>query len=455
MQEARFLAIRDHASLGGSLGSPLGSPLGRSGLAVAGRAINHRHKARVDRSDGRLMPHNLRGGPSMKITDIRTTKLSWRVSNPCMSAAGVNAARSALLVEIETDSGLVGIAEAGAAGGSPVSTEAVIQHDLKPLLLGQDPLMIERLWQTMFGRSRQHGRRGIVMHAISGIDIALWDIAGKAAGLPLYKLFGAYSDQVEVYASGGFYQQGKDLDALAAEAESYVARGFRAMKMKIGRYASTGTNFRQVLNQPELCVVTPKDDLARVAAVRKALGPDRRLMVDANCVWSPATAIAMGKALEPYDLFWIEEPVTTDDIDGSAAVAAALPTAIAGYETEIGLFGYRDLITRRAIDIAQPDLVWSGGFSECRRIAAFAHAHNMMVAPHCFSSALLFVSALHFAASIPTGLIVEWDQTEHALRTELLNEPFDYDGNGMMRVPSGPGLGVTLNREAIDRYRVG
>jgi L-alanine-DL-glutamate epimerase-like enolase superfamily enzyme len=390
----------------------------------------------------------------MKITDIRTIPLSFRAGNPSMSAASFNATRNALIVEIETDSGLVGIAEAGAAGGPLSSTATVIEQELKPLLIGQDPLMIEWLWQLMFSRSRQHGRRGIVMHAISGIDIALWDIAGKAAGLPLYKLFGAYSDRVEVYASGGFYQRGKDIDALSREAESYVARGFRAMKMKIGRYDFTGTNFRRMLNQPELCVVTPDEDIARVAAVRKALGPDRRLMADSNCVWSPATAIKMGRALEPYNLFWLEEPVATDDIDGSAAVADALSTSIAGYETEIGLFGYRELITRRAIDIAQPDLVWSGGFTECRRIAAFAHAHNMMLSPHCFSSALLFIAALHFAASIPNALMIEWDQTEHALRTELLNEPFDYDGAGMMRVPTGPGLGVTLNRDALERYRV-
>jgi L-alanine-DL-glutamate epimerase-like enolase superfamily enzyme len=208
------------------------------------------------------------------------------------------------------------------------------------------------------------------------------------------------------------------------------------------------------LNQPELCVVTPEEDIARVAAVRKVLGSNRRLMADANCVWSPAIAIKMGKALEPYDLFWLEEPVATDDVDGSAEVARALTTSIAGYETEVGLFGYRELITRGAIDIAQPDLVWSGGFTECRKIAALAQAHNLGLSPHCFSSALLFVAALHFAASSPNVLMVEWDQTEHGLRTELLNEPSDYDGAGMMRVPEGPGLGVTLNRDALEKYRV-
>jgi L-alanine-DL-glutamate epimerase-like enolase superfamily enzyme len=217
----------------------------------------------------------------MKITDIRTIQLSYRAANPSMSAASFNAARNALIVEIETDAGLTGIAEAGSAGGPPASTAAVIEHELKPLLIGQDPLKIEYLWQLMFGRSRQHGRRGIVMHAMSGIDIALWDIAGKAAGMPLYRLFGAFTDQVEVYASGGFYQRDKDLDGLTREAESYVERGFRAMKMKIGRYDFTGTNFRRLLNQPELCVVTPEEDIARVAAVRKALGSQPPL--DGRC----------------------------------------------------------------------------------------------------------------------------------------------------------------------------
>jgi L-alanine-DL-glutamate epimerase-like enolase superfamily enzyme len=390
----------------------------------------------------------------MKIVDVRTISLAWRNPNPCMSAGGVNANRNALLIEIETDTGLVGLGEAGAAGGPLASTATVVEHELKPMLLGEDPLLIEGLWQKMFARTRQHGRRGIVLHAISGIDIALWDLAGKAANLPLYRLFGGYADTVEVYASGGFYQAGKDLAALVAETESYVARGFHAMKMKIGRYAFTGNNFRSLQNESETCVVTPEEDIARVAAVRRVLGPNRRLMVDVNCAWTSATAIAMGKALEPYDVFWIEEPVATDDIDGSTEVAAALHTAVAGYETEVGLYGFRELIARRAIDIAQPDLTWSGGFSECRRIAALAHAHNMMVAPHSFASAVLLMASMHFVASIPNGLMVEWDQTEHPLRDTLLTEKPSYDGNGMVRLPRAPGLGIELDRTAVERYRM-
>jgi L-alanine-DL-glutamate epimerase-like enolase superfamily enzyme len=388
----------------------------------------------------------------MKIKDIRTIALSYKCDPPYASASGVQARRGALLVEVETDDGTIGIGEAGPGGGT---TATCIEKDLKLLLLGEDPLMIEALWQKMFVRTRQYGRRGIVMNAISGIDIALWDIAGKVAKLPVYKLLGACRDRVEAYASGGFYQEGKGIDGVAGEAEGYRARGFKGMKMKIGRNPSTGTHLRQLSGNVDFCETDPSEDLARVAAARKALGPNAKLMVDINCAWSPAFAIEMGREMAPYKLFWIEEPVATDDIDGSARVAAALDTAIAGYETELGLYGFRELITRGAVDIVQPDIAWTGGFSEGKRIAAFAQAHHRMVAPHSFGSAVLLVASLHYAASIPNGMLLEWDQNPNALRSELLKEALRLQGDGMVRVPDAPGLGVELDRGAIDKYRVG
>ena len=390
----------------------------------------------------------------MHIADVRTIPLSYRCETPYASAAGAQVARNALVVEIETDTGLVGIGEAGSAGGPLASTQVVVEQELKPLLLKEDPLRIEYLWQKMFQRSRQHGRRGIVMHAISGIDMALWDIAGKVAKLPLYRLFGAYKDKVEAYASGGFYQEGKDIAALVEEAETAVAQGYRAMKMKIGRNPSTQSNLREMLAHSDMCVVSLEEDVARVAAVRQALGPEAKLMVDVNCAWSPALAIHMGKAMEPYNLYWIEEPVATDDIRGSAEVARALGTAISGYETEVGLYGFRELITQRAIDIVQPDLAWAGGFTECRRIAALAHAYNLMLAPHAFSSALLLVASMHLLASIPNGLMLEFDQNPHALREELLKEPIKADQDGCVTLPDRPGLGIELDPAAIERYRI-
>jgi L-alanine-DL-glutamate epimerase-like enolase superfamily enzyme len=388
----------------------------------------------------------------MKIAAIRTIALSCRCEPPYASAAGVQSRRGALLVEIETDSGIVGLGEAGVGGGV---TATVIEKDLAPLLIGEDPLLIEYLWQKMFARTRQYGRRGLVMQAISGIDIALWDIAGKIAKLPVYRLLGAARDRVEAYASGGFYQEGKSAADLAGEAEGYRARGFRGMKMKIGRNPSTQTHLRQLIGQAEFCEVEPEEDLARVAAVRRALGPQAKLMVDVNCAWSPAVAIEMGRAMEPYKLYWIEEPVATDDIDGSARVADALATPIAGYETEVGLFGFRQLIDRGAVDIVQPDIAWSGGFSEGRRIAAYAQAHHRMVAPHAFAGAVLLVASLHFAAAIPNGLLLEWDQNPNALRDELLKQPLRLEPDGTVKLPERPGLGIELDHAAVERYQVG
>ena len=387
----------------------------------------------------------------MKIVDIRAIPLSYRCDPPYGSAGGMQASRGGLLVEVETDDGITGIGEAGAGGGS---TRNVIEQQLRPMLLGADPLLIEGLWQKMFARTRQFGRRGIVMNAISGIDIALWDIAGKVAKLPVYRLLGACRDRVEAYASGGFYQEGKSIDDLAGEAEGYRALGFHGMKMKIGRNPSTQTHLRHLAANAQTCEVEPEEDIARVAAVRRALGPQAKLMVDVNCAWSPAMAIEMGRALEPYKLYWIEEPVATDDIDGSARVADALATPIAGYETEIGLYGFRELITRGAVDIVQPDIAWTGGFSEGRRIAALAQAHHLMVAPHAFGGAVLLAASLHFAASIPNALVLEFDQNPNGLRDELLKEPIQADGDGMIRLPERPGLGIELDPAAVERYRV-
>src|SRR5438045_8257547 len=176
-------------------------------------------------------------------------------------------------------------------------------------------------------------------------------------------------------------------------------------------------------------------------------------MVDVKSAASPSMAIEMGRVMEPYHRYWIEEPVATDDIEGSARVADALPTPIAGYETELGLYGFRELIGRGAVDIVQFDLAWSGGFSEGKRIAAYAHAHHRVVAPHAFAGAVLLIASLHFAAAIPNGLELEWDQNPNAIREELLKEPLRLEPDGTVKVPERPGLGIELERAGVDRYR--
>jgi L-alanine-DL-glutamate epimerase-like enolase superfamily enzyme len=390
---------------------------------------------------------------SMKITDVKATMVSWPCE-PLMSGIEYTDARNLLLVEIITDEGITGVGESASFGGPLISTKTIVEKELKPYLIGEDPLNIERLWEKMFRRSFFHGRRGIILSAMSGIDVALWDIMGKKANLSLYKLLGGYRDKVRAYASIGYYQVSKDLDKLASEALACVKRGFTAVKIKIGRntFGAVGASEPSVFDRSDLCV--GDEDVERVAAVRKAIGNDVDLLVDANCAWKPYTAIKMARRLEEYNIYWLEEPVVPDDIDGSAIVAAAIDTPIAGYETEYTRYGYRELVSRRAVDIVQPDVIWVGGITEARKIAALASCYNMQCVPESFASAVAIFANLHFIASIPNGELLELDQTPNPLREELVTKPLKIDDKGYVRLPEGPGLGLELNRETVEKYQV-
>jgi L-alanine-DL-glutamate epimerase-like enolase superfamily enzyme len=384
----------------------------------------------------------------VRISDVRTTLLRYPCDRPIASAGGVMRGRPALLVEIVTDAGVSGIGE------SAVGSRALIDDELKPFLVGRDPQQVEWLWQAIYRRFGRAGRRGVVLNALSGIDIALWDLLGKVAGLPIHRLLGTYQHRLPAYASAGFYQEGKGLDELQAEAAAAVRDGFRAFKMKVGRTRRLVPGaFSHTAGADDLLVAGDAADIARVAAVREALGPAPELMIDANCVWTPEQALRFANAVEPYRIFWIEEPVDADMRAASAVLAAATPIPIAGYETEVGLEGFTRLVTAGAVDVVQPDVAWAGGITECRRIAALAQAHQLAYAPHCFSSAVLLVASLHLGASLPNCSLVEIDRNPNALRSDLLREPVVVR-DGYVEVPSGPGLGIELDPATVERYRV-
>jgi L-alanine-DL-glutamate epimerase-like enolase superfamily enzyme len=390
----------------------------------------------------------------MKITDITVTKLSFPVHPPMADAIHYMPQRNLVLVQVHTDAGMIGLGEAACYGGPMESTEAVILHELKPRLIGEDPFDVERLWRKMAIPSHQHGRGGILYMAMSGIDIALYDIIGQAVETPLYKLLGGYRNRVPAYASAGFYCEGKGALELAEECAGYVDQGFRHIKIKVGRNKEAMLNPLHNMPQADYATVTLQEDLERVRQVRAAIGPDVKLAVDANNAWTPSLAIQMGRAMQAYDIAWLEEPVDTDDIAGSVHVAQDLDVPVSGYETCYSLPQFRDLITRRAVDIVQPDVIWSGGITETRKIAAFAHAYQLPVIPHVFSSGLSLIANLHFIASIPNGGLLEFDRNKNDLRTRLFNESIEIDEEGVVHLPDRPGLGVTLNLETIKRYQV-
>jgi len=390
----------------------------------------------------------------MLITDVTTIKLRYEMPIPMADAIHYMPNRNTLLVQVHTDEGLIGLGEAAAYGGYLESTEAIVLNELRQTIIGHDPFKVEKLWQMMATRAHQRGRRGMLMMAISGIDIALWDIIGQAVKTPLYRLLGGYRDTLDAYASAGFYAKDKSIDDLADEVSDYVGRGFRYVKIKVGRNPEVLTNPLHNMQAEEYATASLEQDVERVHAVRKAIGPKVKLAVDANNAWTPSVALRFMREVERFDIHWLEEPVATDDIDGSALVAHQLDTPVSGYETETGLPGFRELIVRHAVDIVQPDVIWTGGITECRKVAALAQAYNLPCIPHVFSSAVATIANMHLIASIPNGGLLECDQNVNPLRTELFEEPITIDENGKVRMPKRPGLGVTLNQAVVEKHRM-
>ena len=287
----------------------------------------------------------------MKITDVVLETFSWPLARPISNAAITLSRGGMTLVSIKTDAGITGI---GNGYAKPVIRTAIEQF--RPILLGEDPLDVERIWHKMYS-PKAVGRRGLTTQAISAIDIALWDLRGKVAGMPAYKLLGGFRNRVPAYIAGGYYSSEKSAKHLQLEMESYIARGANAVKMKVGG-------------------LTIPEDVARVRAVREAIGSEPKLMVDANCGYRAFEAIQFAKRIEEFDIFWFEEPVGADDYEGMRRVAEMSPIPVAAGENEYTKYGFRDLIACKGVSIVTPDAKICGGVTEFMKIAALTQAHD-------------------------------------------------------------------------------
>ncbi len=301
--------------------------------------------------------------------------------------------------------------------------------------------------------TRQHGRGGLTQAALSGIDIALWDIVGKKLKTPLYKLFGAYTDKLVPYASAGFYQDDKGAKELAEDVLSYIDAGYGFAKIKCARTPEAFLSPTGYMPRSDYCTYTMEEDFERVLACCNAIKGKGRLIVDANSAWSPSDAIIMGRRFEKLDVYWFEEPVSPDNIEGSAEVARALDMPVAGYESEMSVHRFRDMIAARAIDIVQPDTIWTGGFTQCFKIASMAELYHLPVIPHSFSTAVCLAANMHFIASISNSHMVEVDQNFYPLRSELLTEPISVI-DGFVPLMDKPGLGIELNPDTVKKYQI-
>jgi len=373
----------------------------------------------------------------VRIARLETYVLEARLEKPIQFGIGPYGAFTATLVELTTDDGITGIGEC-IARKAPRVTDTVLRDLLWPVIQGRDPRDAGGIWDDELRQLRGWGHyRGFVQEAMSGVDQALWDIVAQAQGIPLYKaLGGAGRDRVPVYASSVYIA---DLDTMRRETREQVEKGHTALKMKVGRTAELG-GLRM--------------DVESVRAVREAAGPAIEIGVDVNSAYDAATAIRFCDQVEMYDITFLEEPVYPDDIDGYEQIRRHTTIGLACGESEFGIFGFRELLRRRAIDIVQPDIARVGGFTAGMRLGALVHAHNVRYAPHTgFSCGVAQLATLHLAAAVPNLWKSELMFIDNPL-AEIFTEPLPKAKDGVVDVPKRPGMGLALDKKKIAKYRL-
>ena len=372
----------------------------------------------------------------MKIERVQAHLLEATPAKGVRFGIGAYTTYSMVLVEIATDAGIVGYGEAIGRRGARM-TAAAVESLLAEVLIGEDPRNIEGLWVAMIDRLRRWGHSsGVVIEAVSGVDCALWDIVGKAYGLPVWQLLaGAGRQSVPTYASSVYIS---DTATMVAEALEQQRNGFTRLKVKIGRPAADGGQ---------------RADIAALRAIREAVGDSMALYVDANGAYDAAGAIRMGRAMEELDIGWFEEPLPPDDLAGYARVHAMTAVPLARGETDFGLFTMRDVIDRRLVDVVQPDLARCGGITAARHVWTLTYGANLALAPHTgFSGGLSQLAALHVAAAAPSLMALEYMYIDNPLR-EIFTGGYPAAVAGEVAVPMGPGLGLELDQAKIDAYR--
>ena len=387
----------------------------------------------------------------MKITRITSHVLGYDLPESLGYSQQYYNKRTSHIVEVETDEGITGWGECFGAGNIAFANKGIVEKVIQPMVLGMQALDRDVIWHKVYNLMRDHGQKGMPLQALSGVDIALWDIAGKVAGLPIYKMIGgAHREKVEVYGYGMMLRP-ENVDSLVSrfmdEASEIKEMGFKAVKMKVG--------------------LGPKDDLRLIESVRRGVGDNYRFMVDANHGYTTHDAFYVGRAMEEFDPYWFEEPVAPEDLNGYRELRAGLKVNISGGEAEFNRWGWRNLLESRGLDIAQPEVCALGGISEYLRVLALCHAHFTPVVNHVWGSAIAVATNLHLLAAMPPlpgGLfpwepMLEYDTTHNRFIDDLLTESLEIKNqvkanNGTVSLPTGPGLGVTPKRDFLDSFRI-
>ena len=387
----------------------------------------------------------------MKITKITSHVLGYDLPETLGYSQQYYKKRTSHIVEVETDEGVTGWGECFGPGNIAFANKGIVEKVIQPMVLGMQALDRDVIWHKVYNLMRDHGQKGMPLQALSGVDIALWDIAGKTANLPLYKMIGgAHRDKVEVYGYGMMLRP-ENINSLISrfkeESAEIKEMGFKALKMKVG--------------------VGPRDDIKLIEAVRGGIGDNFRFMVDANHGYTTHDALYLGRAMEEFSPYWFEEPVAPEDLDGYRELRAALKVNISGGEAEFNRWGWRKLLESRGLDIAQPEVCALGGISEYLRVLALCHSHFTPVVNHVWGSAIAIATNLHLLAAMPPlpgGLfpwepMLEFDTTHNIFIDDLLTESLDLKkqvkaNNGTVSLPVGPGLGVTPKRDFLNRFKI-
>ena len=385
----------------------------------------------------------------MKITSVTSHILQYDLPEELGYSQQYYAKRTAHLVEINTDEGLTGWGECFGPGNIALGNKTIVEKVIQPMIVDLDPLDREVIWHKVYNLTRDHGQKGMLLQALSGVDIALWDLFGKIVGLPIHKLIGgAHRDRVPVYGYGMMLRK-EPVDTLVQrfsdEATEIKEAGFMATKMKVG--------------------LGRTDDVKLAEAVRHGIGTDFPFMVDANHCYTTSDAFYVGRALEELDAYWFEEPVAPEDHDGYRELRAGLKLNISGGEAEFTRWGWRHLLESRCLDIAQPEVCALGGISEYLKVLALAHTHFTPVVNHVWGSAIAVAANLQLLAAMPPlpgghhsrDPLLEFDTTDNKFRDELLTEPLNIQNQvkksgGYVTIPEGPGLGVEPDRDFIRIY---
>ena len=386
----------------------------------------------------------------MKISSIKSHVLRYELDKELGYSQQYYKHRTAHLVEIETDEGITGWGECFGPGNIALANKYIVEKVIQPLIIGEDPINKEYIWHKVYNLLRDSGQKGMPIQALSGIDIALWDILAKKAKLPLYQLLGGKTNnKIPVYGYGMMLQK-KPVEELCElfkkEANQIKEKKFKAMKMKVG--------------------LGPKEDLMLVSAVREAIGNNFKLMVDANHAYNRNDALYVGKGLDEMEIYWFEEPVAPEDYDGYKELKEKLKTNIAGGEAEFTKYGWNQLIKNNCIDIAQPEGCGLGGITEYLKVSALAQSNFIPIVNHVWGSALSVAVNLHLLTSLPdmpgglfpTKSMLEFDTTEkNIFITDLAEEKFSIldqvkDKDGFASPLENIGIGINPKKDFIKEY---